>query len=193
MAFLELLRSLGIYSMVMLTLTEANIDQVLPLAERLKGRTDLFTFNRLSQVGEGKTLKAVPKAGFARFLADCLNAAEQTAAVDLKDSLFNILLERGGKPLFGGCTGFGCGAAFNFAALLPDGEVHACRKFPSPIGDIRRQRLEEIYDGETARRYRAGSAACRACRLRPVCGGCMAVIYGSGLDPFRDKDPYCFL
>ena len=31
---------------------------------------------------------------------------------------------------FGGCTGFGCGAAFNFMAVLPDGEVHACRKVP---------------------------------------------------------------
>jgi len=191
--FLDLLRSMGIYSMVMLTLTDANIDQVLPLAERLQGRTDLFTFNRLAQVGEAKMLKPAPTERFARFLEDCLDAAADTAAIDLKDSLFNILLERREKPLFGGCTGFGCGAAFNFAALLPDGEVHACRKFPSPIGDIRRQSLSEIYDGEAARRYRIGTTACADCRLRPVCGGCMAVTYGSGLDPFKDKDPYCFL
>lgn len=193
MAFLDVLRSFGIYSMVMLTLTDANIDQVLPLAERLKGRTDLFTFNRLTQVGEGRMLKPAPKARFEHFLEDCLNAAEKTAIVDLKDNFFNILLERREKALFGGCTGFGCGAAFNFAALLPDGEVHACRKFPSPIGDIRRQHLAEIYEGKAARRYRSGSAACADCRLRPVCGGCMAVTYGSGLDPFKDKDPYCFL
>jgi len=193
MRFLDLLRSLRIYSMVMLTLTEANIEQVLPLAERLKGRTDLFTFNRLAQVGEAKVLKPATTERFARFLEDCLDAAADTAAIDLKDSLFNILLERREKPLFGGCTGFGCGAAFNFAALLPDGEVHACRKFPSPIGDIRRKSLQEIFDGEAARQYRRGSLACADCRLRPVCGGCMAVTYGSGLDPFKDKDPYCFL
>ena len=43
-----------------------------------------------------------------------------------KDNLLNVVLhERGLAPL-GGCTGFGCGAAFNFVhTILPDGEVHA--------------------------------------------------------------------
>ena len=50
MDFLPLLREYGISSMVMLTLTEANIDQVLPLAEKLEGVADDFTFNRLALV-----------------------------------------------------------------------------------------------------------------------------------------------
>lgn len=54
--FLDVLRELGVYSMVMLTLTEANMDQVLALADRLRGRADLFTFNRLSPMGEGAEL-----------------------------------------------------------------------------------------------------------------------------------------
>ena len=41
--FLDLLRSKGVYSMVMLTLTRGTLDQVLPLAERLRDRVDLFT------------------------------------------------------------------------------------------------------------------------------------------------------
>lgn len=52
----------------------------------------------------------------------------------LKDNLFNLVLAEGGEAPFGGCTGNGCGAAFNFVTLLSDGEVHACRKFPSPLG-----------------------------------------------------------
>jgi radical SAM protein with 4Fe4S-binding SPASM domain len=95
--------------------------------------------------------------------------------------------------LLGGCAGFGCGAAFNFVSLLPDGEVHACRKFPSLIGNIFSQSLREIYDAPVARRYRAGSFACRECRLRPACGGCLAVSHGFGLDVFTERDPYCFL
>jgi radical SAM protein with 4Fe4S-binding SPASM domain len=110
----------------------------------------------------------------------------------LKDNLFNLLLHEKGLPLAGGCTDAGCGAAFNFAALLPDGEVHACRKFPSPIGNIRQQRFSEIYWSDSAKRYRTGSSACRECEIRPVCGGCLAVVHGFGKDIFTDIDPYCF-
>jgi radical SAM protein with 4Fe4S-binding SPASM domain len=95
--------------------------------------------------------------------------------------------------LFGGCAGFGCGAAFNFLALLPDGEVHACRKFPSRIGNLAASTLHDIYEGEAARRYRRGSAACRECPIRPVCGGCLAVTHGFGRNIFVERDPYCFI
>ena len=98
-----------------------------------------------------------------------------------------------GFALFGGCAGFGCSAAFNFVAVLPDGEVHACRKLPSPLGNILETSLLELYDSETAQRYRAGTAACRTCPIRPVCGGCLAVAYGMGLDIFQDRDPFCFI
>jgi radical SAM protein with 4Fe4S-binding SPASM domain len=109
-----------------------------------------------------------------------------------KDNLINVALLRRGRPSFAGCTGHGCGAAFDFVALLPDGEVHACRKFPSRIGSVCESGLDALYASPEAQRYRAGSQACRACRLRPSCGGCMAVTYGRGLMPLRDRDPDCF-
>jgi selenobiotic family peptide radical SAM maturase len=191
--FLKILRDLGVHSMVMLTLTKDNIDQVLPLAETLRGLTDSFTFNRLSQVGEGASLQLPTPERYARFLEQFLEAADDNPIISLKDNLLNIMLQQRGLDLFGGCTGFGCGAAFNFVTLLADGEVHACRKFPSLIGNIHEQGLAEIYDSEIARRYRTRSSACRACSLRPVCGGCMAVTYSHGLDVFHDRDPYCFI
>jgi radical SAM protein with 4Fe4S-binding SPASM domain len=89
--------------------------------------------------------------------------------------------------------GFGCGAAFNFVALLADGEVHACRKFPSLIGNFYQDRLIDIYNSQLARQYRSGSAACIGCHLWPVCRGCPAVTFSNGLDPFTEKDPFCFL
>jgi selenobiotic family peptide radical SAM maturase len=191
--FLKVLRDLDVYAIVMLTLTKDNIDQVLPLAETLRGLTNSFTFNRLSQVGEGANLQLPSPDRYARFLEQFLEAADGNPIISLKDNLLNIMLQQRGKELFGGCTGFGCGAAFNFVTLLADGEVHACRKFPSLIGNIREQGLAEIYDSEIARRYRTRSSACRACSLRPVCGGCMAVTYSHGLDVFHDRDPYCFI
>ena len=193
MEFLDLLREQEIYSMVMLTLTKGNMAQVLPLAELLRDRADLFVFNRLAMVGEGSLLESVPVAEYREFLAKYLAAGQENPSLGLKDNLFNLLRAEKGEPLLGGCAGFGCGAAFNFVSLLPDGEVHACRKFPSLIGNLFAQSLAEIYDAQAARRYRAGCLACRDCRLRPACGGCLAVSHGFGLDVFTERDPYCFL
>jgi len=193
LSFLDKLRAADIYSMVMLTLNRDNIDQVLPLAEILRDKVDLFTFNRLSMVGEGAMLITPSREEFRVFIEDYLKAAESNPILSLKDNLINILLDQQGKELFGGCAGYGCGAAFNFVSLLPDGEVHACRKFPSHIGNINTQSLSEIYHSSSAEAYRTGSSACRNCRIRDVCGGCQAVVYSHGLDVSIDLDPCCFI
>ncbi|MCF8061464.1 MAG: selenobiotic family peptide radical SAM maturase [Deltaproteobacteria bacterium] len=193
MAFLELLRDLGIYAMVMLTLTDENVDQVILLAEELRGKADSFTFNRLSMVGEGARLKLPSKETFASFLSDYLEAAKDNPVIGLKESLLNIVRQKRGEDVFGGCAGYGCGAAFNFMSVLPEGEAHACRKFPSPIGNVLGQGIAGVYDSPSAKRYRDGSRACRSCSIRPVCGGCLAVSYSSGLDIFEERDPFCFM
>jgi selenobiotic family peptide radical SAM maturase len=190
--FLDLLRELGIYSMVMLTLTRNNRDQVLELAELLRERVDLFTFNRLAMVGEGAALASVAPEDFPAFLKSYRQAAEKNSCIGLKDNLFNLLHHEQGLVVNGGCTGYGCGAGFNFLSLLPDGEVHACRKLPSLIGNAYQQTLDEIYHGPLAQQYRLGTAACRECPIRPVCGGCLAVSHGYGLDIFQERDPYCW-
>jgi selenobiotic family peptide radical SAM maturase len=192
-SFLELLKEMKIYSMVMLTMTRANMDQVLPLADCLRDKVDLFTYNRLAMVGEGAQLLSVRQDEYRQFLKEYLQAATENPVISLKDNLLNLARSEQGQALFGGCAGHGCGAAFNFIAALPDGEVHACRKLPSLIGNIFEQSIAEIYDGEKARKYRQGASSCSSCAIRPVCGGCPAVVYGFGLDVFVDRDPYCFL
>jgi selenobiotic family peptide radical SAM maturase len=193
MAFLGVLRELQVPSMVMLTLTAANRDQVLPLAELLRDKTDVFHFNRLALFGEGANLAMADRGQYRQFLEDYLKAAETNPVIGFKDNLINILRHERGDDLFGGCAGYGCGAAFNFVALLADGEVHACRKLPSPIGNIRERTFSELYDSALAKRYRLGPAACNGCPVRVACGGCLAVAKSSGLDIFTEKDPFCFI
>jgi selenobiotic family peptide radical SAM maturase len=190
--FLRILTTMGVPNMVMLTLTRRNIGQVIPLAGKLEGVAGGLTFNRLAPFGRGASLEMPTKDEYRSFLADYCRALDRYPVLALKDSLLNILFEENDGDLFGGCTGYGCGAAFNFVSILSDGEAHACRKFPSPVGNVFTQSLEEVYDSEPAARYRAGSSACVGCRLRAVCGGCMAVTQGLGLDPMNDKDPFCF-
>lgn len=193
LAFLDLLRERGLYSMVMLTLTRDNLDQVLPLAELLRDRADLFTFNRLSLVGEGAGLAMADRDAFRELLGRYCDAMDGNPVLAMKDNFFNLILRERGKPLFGGCAGYGCGAAFNFVSLLPDGEVHACRKFPSLIGNAGRQSLTEIYHSDLAERYRRGPEGCHACSFGPVCRGCLAVSHSVSRDVFTEPDPYCFV
>ncbi|MDF1615798.1 thio(seleno)oxazole modification radical SAM maturase SbtM [Desulfurivibrio dismutans] len=190
--FLPILKELGIFSQVMLTLTRDNMAQVLPLGEILRDKADLFTFNRLSAVGEGARLLMPDPVDYQAFLREYMAETANNPVLGLKDNLINIIREQEGRKPFGGCTGFGCGAGFNFLTLLSDGELHACRKFPSFIGNIYQEGLAGAYDSPAGRRYRAGSAGCRNCKLLQACGGCQAVIFSSGLDPARDRDPYCF-
>ena len=193
MAFLDILREMNIFSMVMLTLTRDNLNQVLPLAGVLKDRADYFTFNRLATVGEGANLLLPVKKDFEAFLRTYETEHKNSSLLGLKDNLFNIIRhEKGIKP-FGGCTGYGCGAAFNFVSLLPDGEVHACRKFPSPLGNMFETSLMDIYHSELAQLYRNGPEECRNCSLVTTCRGCLANTYSHGLDIFKDKDPFCFI
>jgi len=191
--FLPLLRERGIQSAIMLTLTKDNMDQVLPLAEILRERVDRFTFNRLAAVGEGASLLVPDREPYGRFMVDYMAAARDNPILSFKDNLFNIFRKELGLKLTGGCTGQGCGAAFNFVAVLPNGEVHACRKFPSPIGNVLEDDLASIYDTELAARYRRGCEACDGCSIRRKCGGCLAFVTGQGMDPFTVRDPHCFM
>jgi len=186
-------RSLGVPTCVMLTLTKDNMDQAIPLGEELRGLTSRFTFNRLSKTGEGASLELPSKRDYSSFLERYLQAGQENPVLGFKENLFNIHRSRLGASLFPGCAGRGCGAALTFLALLPDGEVHACRKYHSPLGNVRESSLSSIYSSREAKRYRDGSLACRGCKLRASCGGCPAVTSGAGLDPLKDKDPFCFL
>ncbi len=189
--FLKTLKEYGVSASVMLTLHAENLKEVLPLAERLVGLVDTFSFNRLALTGRGEGLSPAEKEAFEDFVERYLETAEAWPHLHLKDNLFNRWLYLKGEDLCGGCTGYGCGAAFNFVALLPDGEVHACRKFPSYLGNLHRKSLWDIYWSEMAEVYRQGPSACRGCRLYAVCRGCLAVIATHGLNPFEERDPFC--
>lgn len=191
--FLPMLEEFDVRSVVMTTLTDGNVDQIIPLSDVLRGRANRFTYNRLSQVGEGAALGLPNTEEYGRFMIEYLAARRDNPAMGIKDNLFNIYFHELGYPLFGGCTGKGCGAAFNFVAVLPNGDVHACRKFPSPLGNLLMSSLDEIYSTPEAQRYRRGCTACDGCAIRAKCGGCLAVTAGHGRDPFTEIDPHCFM
>ncbi|MCC6900306.1 MAG: selenobiotic family peptide radical SAM maturase [Polyangiaceae bacterium] len=192
MECLARLRERRVRAHVMLTLHRENLHGVEALAEALAGKVDRLLYNRLAQVGEGAALEQPTREEYVDFMRRWFLLAKRFPFVGFKDNLLNIPLYHFGQPLKGGCTGAGCGAAFNFLALLPNGELHACRKLPSPLGSVVDQGLEATWESEAAARYRVGCEACNLCPIRNRCGGCLAVGHGMGLDPLEQVDPHCF-
>lgn len=189
MSFLKILKALEVPSAVMLTLTDQNMAEVLPLARILENRTDTFTFARLSQTGEGAALELPDPRRFRSFLRRFNAYAEHSNIATFKENLLSLVRYERGQTLARGCTGFGCTVAFDGVALLPDGEIHGCRKFPSLIGNLWDQSLEDIYYSKAAVSYRRGMRVCDGCPIRHVCGGCAAsvMIPPSGLSDAVDQ------
>ncbi len=160
------------------------------MAELRKNRVGRFVFNRLTLFGEGASPAPVGIEQFEDFLRQYRQTTVDNPILGCKDNLFNRLNSVDKMPLSGGCVGFGCGAGFNFMALLPDGKIHAYRKFPSYIGNIFDQSLHKIYYSERAEKYRQGCLECKGCFIRAVCGGYVRLwLRGTGLICFRTEIP----
>ncbi|MEM0482261.1 MAG: radical SAM protein [Nitrososphaerota archaeon] len=90
----------------------------------------------------------------------------------------------------------GCGAGRVYAALSPEGDVQPCVFMPIKLGNLRRERFEDIWlhspilnelrDRENLK------GGCGACRYKYVCGGCRARAYGYFGD-YLMHDPGCVL
>jgi selenobiotic family peptide radical SAM maturase len=192
LSFLEVLKEMKVYSGVMLTLTADNLIEVLPLAHLLEKRTNTFNFCRLSQVGEGAALAQPTPQRFRGFLKRYISYAAKSRIAAYKENLINLVRYESGQELIHGCSGFGCSVAFDGAVLLPDGEVHGCRKFQSWMGNLWEQSLEEIYFSKASETFRRGMRACDGCFIRPACGGCVAASPRPESGISDAVDPFCW-
>ncbi len=87
----------------------------------------------------------------------------------------------------------GCHCGIGHLTILPTGVVHACRRMESPVGDVSRETLSEIYFGEHLAEYRCIDhfEKCVECPLHGWCRGCPAVAFGYTGDRHA-PDPQCW-
>jgi len=87
----------------------------------------------------------------------------------------------------------GCHCGISHMTLLDDGEVYACRRFYSPVGNILKQDFEDIFFSKEMEKFRDLDRidGCSSCNLFSYCRGCRAVAYGKTND-FFSKDPQCW-
>lgn len=76
----------------------------------------------------------------------------------------------------------GCGAGRVYAAISPEGDVQPCVFIPIKLGNLRKNRFEDIWLHspvlEELRNRNNLRGGCASCPYKYVCGGCRARAYG---------------
>jgi radical SAM/SPASM domain protein of ACGX system len=117
----------------------------------------------------------------------------------LKDHLWTpYLWEKGLLKIDSGknreCVNNGCHLGASHLTLLPDGTFFACRRFESPLGNVKNNSFFNAFFGKKMTEYRniQEIEGCKNCKLLQYCRGCRAVAYGTTGDYFA-KDPQCWI
>jgi radical SAM protein with 4Fe4S-binding SPASM domain len=102
------------------------------------------------------------------------------------------LAVRKGKPkIFGSDCIVGCDGM----ALMPDGTIFPCRRLPLPAGNLREQRLKDLWASsellQSLRDKARFKGRCGSCAVEG-CIGCRAMTYALSGDPLGE-DPHCWL
>jgi radical SAM protein with 4Fe4S-binding SPASM domain len=87
----------------------------------------------------------------------------------------------------------GCGAGRLYCGLEPNGDITPCVFMPIKLGNIRKDRLRDIWHSSEILwklRDREAIEGCGACEYRYICGGCRARAYGYYGD-VQAPDPGC--
>ena len=199
---ISILREAGIHVAIMTTVSGKNIDEIEDIVDLVvEEKADIFAFARYCPTGFEKDNHIEPKA--YRDLLDRLWKKfeiykDSTTTFNLKEHLWTLYLYEKGifklpqsidpNHIYEGCN---CGRYH--MTILPTGEVLACRRMESPIGNALDEEMRAIFKGERLEAYRQYDRydKCAQCELLNFCRGCPAVTYGYHENMYA-PDPQCW-
>jgi radical SAM protein with 4Fe4S-binding SPASM domain len=87
----------------------------------------------------------------------------------------------------------GCNCGRNHITILPTGDVYACRRMESKVGNVAEDNLYDLWVSDKMNAYRQYDKfeKCAKCNLLSVCRGCPAVTYGYTHNMYS-PDPQCW-
>lgn len=211
-SFAETLRAIGclkragIWVAVMNTVSSMNaveLPQLIDLVASLD--VDVFAFGRYCPTsGQKRDEFHLEPLEYRDVLLAAQERMEfhQTAGCktffQLKDHLWTLLLWEQGKftiPKIAktGMIYDGCHCGTGHMTVLPTGDVYACRRMESKVGNVAENTLEELFFSPQmeAKRDFKKFKKCSKCELFGWCRGCPAVTYGYAGDMY-EADPQCW-
>ncbi len=197
------IRRAGIRSVVMTTVSGRNIREVPDIIDTVAAHeADVFAFARYCPTGGGDV--GISPAEYRALLDTCDRKFREYEAAGCptywsrKDHLWTLYEYEQGRfklptdaqkgVIYGGCN---CGNCH--LTILPNGDLYACRRLESKVGNAFEDRIAGVWTGARMESYRdyAKFKKCAKCELLAWCRGCPAVACGTA-GSFYEADPQCW-
>ncbi|MEW6033990.1 MAG: radical SAM protein [Chloroflexota bacterium] len=184
--------------------SQKNLAEVPRMVEMaLELRVNAFETLTFMPSGRGERLSrlaltAEQRMNLYRYLAETQQRLRQRMVVGSEEPYMYVenraLLEACAHP-HSRAVGIGCGAGLVGCAVKPNGKVFPCVGVTVEIGDLRRERLKDVWhtSGVLAalRNRRDIKGKCGRCEYKFVCSGCRGTAYALTGD-VMGEDPTCW-
>lgn len=199
---IKTLQNAGLRASIMTTVSKINIDEIPSLIDVVvENNVNLFSFARYCPDSFDESSHMTPKE-YQNLLKKVWDKYEQyknsNTIFTLKDHLWTLFLYEKGifkipSNLKEDVIYDGCNCGNNHLTILPNGDVFACRRMESKIGNALKEDLLSIFTGSKIAYYRKyeNFEKCSKCELLRFCRGCPAVSYGYTQNMYS-PDPQCW-
>ena len=192
----SLLEKTAVKKTLMFTLTEKNFSEIERLPDfAVSHGFDSFVIERFIPWGEGRNIRqlVISKTHWIEtqktLLRICGLDEDISALVEYRG--FMVSAKNTHFHLYGAP----CILAVDGCAVMPDGTVFPCRRFPVSIGNLTHQQFREIWkNSQILKDVRDKSLLkgnCHSCK-RTECYGCRALSFALS-ENYLDEDPLCTL
>lgn len=202
---ISVIRNSGMWCAVMSTVSKTNVKEIPKLIDLVdEYGVDVYAVGRYCPTSMKKAYDTnihLSPPEYRAFLEECWAKYEShkdsKTTFQLKDHLWTLFLYEKGlyKLPTSSCeqgTG-GCNCGRNHITILPTGDIYACRRMESKVGNVKEDGLYEVFTGSKMDEYRQIEkfTKCSKCELKSVCRGCPSVTYGYTHDMY-EADPQCW-
>lgn len=199
---IKCINNADIKSVIMTTISGKNKDELLEIIDLVvKNKVNIFAFARYCPTSQEKDVNISPleyKELLEKVWEKYQEYKDSTTYFNLKDHLWTLFLYEKGiykidKNLNENLIYDGCHCGNSHLTILPNGDVYACRRMESKVGNIFENELFEIWISPNMNKYRRYDEfeKCKKCELLRFCRGCPAVSYGATHNMYS-ADPQCW-
>ena len=198
----------GIDSVIMTTVSGTNLKEIPDIVDlAVKNEVSIFAFGRYCPTSLEKAKQEgsyIAPKDYRELLDTCYKKYEKykdsKTYFCLKDHLWNLYLYEEGKykidnNLSPNLIYDGCHCGSGHFTILPNGDLYACRRMESKVGNIfeESKSLYDIWTSKNMDEYRKWNdfEKCSKCELLRFCRGCPAVSYGYTHNMYS-ADPQCW-
>lgn len=199
---IKLLKNANINTNIMTTVSKINMKEITDLIDVVvENGVDTYSFARYCPKKYDKSSHMMPNE-YRSLLNECWNKFRQyensSTYFDLKDHLWTLFLYE--KELFKIDSDLdenviyeGCNCGNSHITILPNGDVYACRRMESIIGNIYDENIISLFTSKKMDEYKqyGNFEKCSKCELLRFCRGCPAVSYGYNQNMYS-PDPQCW-